>query len=52
MTDSEYCIDRKPAITMLTTVLTTVCYGMLRYATAEYPPDPKPSPWAHWPLPK
>ena len=37
MTDFEYCIDGKPAITMLTTVLTTVYYGLLRFTTVLYP---------------
>ena len=47
MTDFEYCIDGKPAITMLTTVLTTVYHGLLRFTTVLYPPDLKPFPWAH-----
>ena len=45
MTDFEYCIDRKPAITMLTTVLTTVYYGLLRFTTVLYPRYHTP----HWP---
>ena len=40
MTDHEYCIDRKPAITMLTTVLTTVYYGLLPPRSQTLPMGP------------
>ena len=40
MTDSEYCVDGKPAKNILTTFVTTFYYVLLRFTTFRRPPNP------------